>query len=97
MRRTQIYITEEQDRLVAARASELGVSKAEVIRELLDQGLGSTDTDDARRGAIDDSFAAMVDAPDWPDWLAGVRSGRGADERLRLLAAETRGEWDAQS
>lgn len=96
MKRTQIYITEEQDRLVDARARAMGVSKAEVIRQLLDQGLGTTDSTDARHKALEESFGAMADAPDWSAWLDGVRSGRGADARLRALAAEERGDWDAR-
>lgn len=97
MKRTQIYITEEQDRLVDARARELGVSKAKVIRTLLDEGLGATTSDKARRAAINESFGAAADAPDWAEWLDSVRSGTGADERLRLLAAEEPGRWDAES
>lgn len=97
MKRTQIYITEEQDRLVEARARATGVSKAEIIRTLLDQGLGTTDTEDARREALDESFGAMADAPDWSAWLDGVRSGRGADARLRALASEEPGGWDDHS
>jgi hypothetical protein len=96
MKRTQIYITEEQDRMVEARARATGVSKAEVIRTLLDVGLGTTDGDDARRQALEESFGAMADAPDWSTWLASVRSGRGADARLRALASEVRGAWDDQ-
>jgi len=41
MRRTQIYLTEEQDRLLMERARDQGLSKAEVIRRLLDERLGN--------------------------------------------------------
>lgn len=84
MRRTQIYITEEQDRLIAARASDAGIPKAEVVRRALDEALGLDDGRDARRRAILATAGVLADAPDWPEWLAEVR-GSGADERLRRL------------
>lgn len=43
MQRTQISITEEQERRRAARAEDAGVPKAEVIRRMLDEALGLTD------------------------------------------------------
>lgn len=84
MRRTQIYLTDEQDRLVAARAEDAGVAKAEVIRSLLDAGLGLSDGAQEQRRAISETFGILPDAPDWPDWLSEVR-GTGADERLSRL------------
>lgn len=84
MRRTQIYITEEQERLIAARAHDAGVPKAEVIRRILDEALGLDDGVEARRRAILGTAGLLRDADDWPAWLAQVR-GAGADERLRRL------------
>jgi hypothetical protein len=84
MKRTQIYISEEQDRRLVARAEDAGVSKAEVIRRLLDQGLGIDDGNAARVRAVDETFGLLPDAPDWPEWLATVR-GASADARLRRL------------
>lgn len=84
MHRTQIYITEEQDRRIAARASDGGVSKAEVIRRMLDEGLGIDDGVETRQRAIRATAGILPDADDWQTWLAGVR-GAGADERLRRL------------
>lgn len=84
MKRTQIYISEEQEREIAARAHDAGVSKAEVIRRLLDDGLGINDGTEARERAIDETFGILPDAPDWQEWLASVR-GSSADERLRRL------------
>lgn len=40
MRRLQVYLTEEQSKLVANRAADSGLPKAEVIRRILDRGLG---------------------------------------------------------
>ncbi len=84
MRRTQIYLTEEQARLVAARADDAGVPKAEVIRDLLDQGLGLSDGLEERRRSIMETAGILADAPRWPEWLRSVR-GPGADERLTAL------------
>lgn len=84
MKRTQIYISEEQERLIAARAADAGVSKAEAIRRLLDEGLGIDDGGDARVRAVEETFGVLPEAPAWPDWLACVR-GASADERLRRL------------
>lgn len=84
MRRTQIYLTDEQDRLIAARAADAGAPKAEVIRRILDQALGLGDGVDDRRRAILTTAGILRDADDWPEWLAAVRGG-SADERLRGL------------
>lgn len=84
MKRTQIYISEEQERRITAHAADADVSKAEVIRRLLDRGLGIDDGAETRLRAIEDTFGVLPDAPDWPAWLASVRGG-AADERLRRL------------
>jgi plasmid stability protein len=39
MVRKQLYIDDEQERQLKARAEELGVSEAEIVRRLLDRGL----------------------------------------------------------
>lgn len=83
MRRTQIYLTEEQDILLAGRARELGLSKAEVIRRLLNERLG-LDGGDERQAAILQTAGLLADYPDWPEWLSSVR-GASADERLQNL------------
>ena len=84
MRRTQIYLTDEQRTEVARRADDAGVSSAEVIRRILDAALGLDDHADARVAAVDATAGVLAGAPDWPQWLASVR-GRGADERLEQL------------
>ena len=40
MVRKQLYLTDEENRLLAARARGLGVTEAEVIRRAVDQALG---------------------------------------------------------
>jgi hypothetical protein len=84
MRRTQIYITDDQERRIAARAADAGVSKAQVIRRMLDEGLGIDDGAEARRRAIQATAGVLPDAEDWETWLARVRGG-GADARLERL------------
>jgi hypothetical protein len=84
MRRTQIYITDEQERGIAARAADAGVSKAQVIRRMLDEGLKIDDGAEARRRAIRATAGALPDADGWETWLADVR-GSAADERLTRL------------
>lgn len=84
MKRTQIYISEEHDRLIASLARDGGVSKAEVIRRLLDEGLGIDDGTADRLRALEETFGVLPDAPDWRAWLTSVRGG-SADERLQRL------------
>jgi Ribbon-helix-helix protein, copG family len=84
MQRTQIYITAEQERRIAARAADAGVSKAEVIRRLLDQGLGLDDGTAERRRLIESTAGIAPDADGWETWLHRVR-GDGAGARLEQL------------
>ena len=84
MRRTQIYLTDEQDDRITARAGDAGVPKAEVIRGILDRALGLDDGIAVRQRAIRDTAGILPDAADWPEWLESVR-GTSADERLRDL------------
>ncbi len=84
MLRTQIYITEEQQAELARRASAVGVSKAEVIRRILDRGLGLDGGEDDDRAAILATAGILSDYPDWPEWQRSVR-GRTSDERLSAL------------
>jgi hypothetical protein len=81
MKRTQIYITEEQDRRLAERAADRRISKAEAIRRILDEALDAGDAEGEARSVIE-ATAGICDYPDWPEWLRTVR-GRTADERLR--------------
>lgn len=84
MKRTQIYITEDQDRRLAALAKDRGTAKAAVIRDILDAALGSGDAEGEARAAIRHTAGVLADAPEWPDWLREVR-GRTAAERLAGL------------
>lgn len=82
MRRTQIYITDDQDRLLARRARDERISKAAVIRRILDSALHTGDSEAEARSIIRDTAGICADYPDWPEWQRSVR-GRPADERLR--------------
>lgn len=85
MRRTQIYLTEEQHHAIAARAADAGTSKAEVVRGILDRGLGLDPRAESRRRAIAATAGILADHEDWPEWLERVR-GAAADRRLRGLS-----------
>jgi hypothetical protein len=84
MRRTQIYISDEQERLIAARAADAGVSKAQVIRRMLDEGLRIDDGAESRRRAIRATAGVLPEADGWEAWLANVR-GSPAAVRLKRL------------
>lgn len=81
MRRTQIYITDEQDRRLGERAADEGVSKAEVVRRILDQALDTGDPEAEAWTVIESTGGIFADYPDWPEWQRVVR-GRTAVDRL---------------
>lgn len=67
MQRTNIYLTEEQQRALAARARVAGTTKSAVLREILDAGLAeSAPVDDELRAC----FAAL--AARYDDLVAGL-------------------------
>ena len=82
MRRTQIYITDEQDRRLAERAKDARISKAEAIRRILDGALDTGDPEAEARAIIEATSGTFADYPGWQEWQEAVR-GRSADERLR--------------
>jgi hypothetical protein len=84
MRRTQIYITEEQDRELKRRARSERISKAEAIRRILTAALDPGSSEAEARSIIDATAGICADYPDWPEWQRAVR-GKSADERLRTV------------
>lgn len=84
MERTQIYLTTEQRARVSLAAEDAGVSKAEIIRRLLDEALGLNASVRDRLEAVEETAGLLAEAPDWQDWLAQVR-GNGSDRRLTEL------------
>ena len=78
MNRTNIYLEDRQTELLDRLATQEGVSRAEVIRRLIDRGLaGQEDDVAADLAAIDASFGILenVDTP-----------GRSAGDREAHLA-----------
>lgn len=71
MGRTSINLTDDQERLVAARARAEGVSKAEVIRRLLDTSLAQVSR--TRREEARGSTRPLSEIDDWPSWLTKLR------------------------
>ena len=84
MRRTQIYLTEEQDERLKRLAADRGASKAEVIRSILDREFDGDGADEDDRAVIRSTAGVCADYPDWPEWLDDVR-GRPASDRLADL------------
>jgi hypothetical protein len=82
MKRTQIYITEDQDQQLTKLAAEREISKAEAIRQILDRALDATNAEAEARALIESTAGLCADYPDWPEWLRSVR-GPTADERLQ--------------
>jgi hypothetical protein len=63
MTRTNIYLEDRQTAILDRLAAEEGVSRAEVIRRLIDRALAGRDDDlAADLAAIDESFGTLADA-----------------------------------
>jgi metal-responsive CopG/Arc/MetJ family transcriptional regulator len=73
MKRTNIYLDEQQAELLDGLARAQGVSRAEMIRRLLDRSLRN-EVDDVAAGlaAIDESFGVLADTQ-WTERRAGDR------------------------
>jgi len=78
MQRTNIYLEQQQTVELDRRAAAEGVSRAEMIRRLLDRALHGEDDVASDLIAIDAAFGALVDL-DVPE--------RGADAREQHLDA----------
>jgi hypothetical protein len=62
MRRTNIYLDEEQTVALDAIARAQGISRAELVRRLVDRGMSATPADLlADLAAIGDSFGVLAD------------------------------------
>lgn len=73
MKRTNIYLDEEQAEQLDRLARAQGISRAEMIRRLLDRSLRD-EADDVAAGlaAIDESFGVLAGA-EWPRRRGGDR------------------------
>jgi hypothetical protein len=84
MNRTNIYLDEEQARSLDEVARAQGISRAALIRRLIDRGLDQSDGDlESDLAAIEGSFDVLSRDEDF--------LGRGADERSRHLDSVRRG------
>jgi Ribbon-helix-helix protein, copG family len=85
MKRTNIYLDEEQTELLDRFAAQEGVSRAEIVRRLLDRALtGSQDDLAAGLAAIDDSFGVLREVE------VATRGRSGREEHLARM-------WQAAS
>ncbi len=64
MERTSIYLTKEQQKRLTNRASEMDVSRSELIHRLLDEGLGITRRQDRLEQALEASRGIWSDRTD---------------------------------
>jgi hypothetical protein len=79
--RTQVYLTEEQDRRLTQIARERRISKAGALRWALDSSLDTGDAAAEERAVMLATAGICADYPDWQEWQREVR-GRTAAERL---------------
>lgn len=83
MRRTNLYLDEAHTAALDAIASAEGISRAEVVRRLIERGVSASPADlDVDLAAIEESFAV---------WSAGPGPARGPDERAAHLDRIRRG------
>lgn len=77
MHRTNIYLDDEQCEMLDRVAGEEGRSRSEVIRDLIERGLGGNDDDlEEDLMAIEQSFAVLQDSE---------AIARGRDDRSEHL------------
>ncbi len=81
MKRTQVYLTDEQNQRLSEIARERRTSKAGALRWALDAALETGDAEAEERAIILATAGLCADYPDWPEWQREVR-GRTAVERL---------------
>ena len=89
MKRTQIYLDEQQDRELARLARATGATKSELIRRAVERLLRPAE-DDARRlerfrRAVDAAAGRIPDLPEGRVYVEGLR--RIEAERQRQLEA----------
>jgi hypothetical protein len=85
MQRTQVYLTDEQRERLDRRARDAGLPMAEILRRILDEGLGICDTRSDRLAAVRETAGALAGGETWVEFLERVRQAGGADARLRSL------------
>jgi predicted DNA-binding protein len=88
MKRTQIYVDEEQDQALAERAAASGVTKSTLIREAIDAYLGGSSDSRLRL----DRFRAAVRAASGT--ARHLPDGKSYVEALRALDVQRQEEID---
>lgn len=70
MRRTQIYLDEDQDRRLQARARADGITKSALIREAIDQFLKRRSRRADLQAHLDATFGSMrgIEVPSRDEW-----------------------------
>jgi hypothetical protein len=85
MRRTQIYLDEEQARALSKRAARQGVTASHVIREAVDAYLARPEDEDERRtryrAALQASFGSLPHLPNGVTFVEHIRRADEARER----------------
>ena len=73
MKRTQIYIDDEQDRRLEKRARATGKSKSQLIREAIDRLLSRERPSSDLKVALKETAGSMPDmaVPDRDEWNRG--------------------------
>ena len=87
MQRTQIYLEDEQQDRLAARARRTGRTKSDLIREAidayLDEGLDTQEELDAFRAVIELGAGSIERLPSGAEYVRDLRQAdRARDERL---------------
>lgn len=84
MRRTNIYLEDQQSEALDEASRSEGISRAELVRRLIDRGMSecSNNDVDADLAAIHDSFGVLGDQVIDAD---GLPLERGIDDRARHL------------
>jgi Arc/MetJ-type ribon-helix-helix transcriptional regulator len=94
MKRTQIYLTEEQKTALDGIAKMRSISMAEVVREAVSEYL-ERKTSETRFAVLDETFGAV---PEWQDVdsVEHVRSLRSDwdDRRMRVMGGKAQDEQD---
>lgn len=67
MHRTNLYLTDEQERALDSRARAAGISRSALVRRIVDDALAD---EPAQSAELDAAFAALAD--DYEDLVAGL-------------------------
>lgn len=85
MKRTQIYLDEQQVEALRRRAAVRGTTASKMIREAIDQYLAEPDDAAERlaryRAALDESFGIAPHLPDGPRYVDELRGADRARQR----------------